>query len=120
MLAGHHGIWPVVPAVGISRSADLYHWPAVEKKKNTKTMISAADLSKYAKEKTKTKTSNQITGVHVTPSRCFKTPPSLAPRAGLASPVFHCLGRCLLSFSPSVHRDQPATHPSHQKRQAVE
>ena len=81
MLAGHNGILFVVVAVGISRSADLYHWPAMGNNK-TKTMISAVDLSKYAKEKT------PITGMHVTPSRCFKTPPILAPRAGLASPCF--------------------------------
>ena len=54
MLAGHPGIRRVVPAVGISRSANVYHWPAAGKKiKNTKTMISAVDLSKYAKGKKK-------------------------------------------------------------------
>ena len=54
MPAGHHGIRPVDPAVGVSRPADVYHWPSAGKKiKDTKTMISAADLSKYAKEKKK-------------------------------------------------------------------
>lgn len=61
MLAGHNGILFMVVAVGISCSADLYHWPAMGRKKK-KTMISAVDLSKYAKEKT------PITGTHVTPS----------------------------------------------------
>lgn len=61
MLAGRHGIWPVVLAVGISHSAVMYHWPAVEKQiKNTRTMISAGDLSKYAKEK-KTKQKKPVT-----------------------------------------------------------
>lgn len=77
-------------------------------------MISAVDLSKYAKEKT------PITGTHVTPSWYFKTPPILAPRAGLTSPVFHHLRRRLVSFSASAFEDQPATHPSHRQPHAVE
>ena len=111
MPAGHHGIRPVVAAVGVSRPADVYHWPAAGKKiKDTKTMISAADLSKYAKEKKKNP-SNQITGVHATPSRCFETAPSLASGAGLASPVFHRLGR-LFAFLVSTCTSGPTCHPS--------
>lgn len=51
MLAGHNGILSVDMAVGISRSADMYHGRQWGKKKNQQTMISAVDLSKYAKEK---------------------------------------------------------------------
>ena len=37
MLAGHNGILFMVVAVGISCSADLYHWPAMGGKKKKKT-----------------------------------------------------------------------------------